>query len=65
MATLKFFKNYNNYFNRIVKHDYSKATMNKYETVDKQNINFDKNSIVNYNINKGDENDVLCIIKWL
>ena len=42
MATLKFFKNYNNYFNRIVKHDYSKATMNKYETVDKQNINFDE-----------------------
>ena len=26
---------------------------------------FDKNSIVNYNISKGDENDVLCIIKWL
>lgn len=42
MATLKFFKNYNNYFNRIVKHDYSKATMNKYETIDKTNINFNE-----------------------
>lgn len=42
MATLKFFKNYNNYFNRIVKHDYSKATLNGYETVDKTNINFDE-----------------------
>lgn len=42
MATLKFFKNYNNYFNRIVKHDYLKTTMDKYETVDKPNINFDE-----------------------
>lgn len=42
MATLKFFKNYNNYFNRIVKHDYSKTTMNKYETIDKTNINFNE-----------------------
>ena len=42
MATLKLFKNYNNYFNRIVKHDYSKATMSNYETIDKTNINFDE-----------------------
>ena len=40
MSTLTFFKNYNNYYNRIVKHDFSSSTMNNYESVVINNINF-------------------------
>lgn len=40
MSTLTFLKNYNNYYNRIVKHDFSSSTMNNYEAVVINNINF-------------------------
>ena len=40
MSTLTFFKNYNNYYNRIVKHDFSSSTMNNYDHFVINNINF-------------------------
>ena len=40
MSTLTFLKNYNNYYNRIVKHDFSSSTMNNYESFVINNINF-------------------------
>ena len=40
MSTLTLLKNYNNYYNRIVKHDFASSTMNNYEAVVINNINF-------------------------
>lgn len=57
MSTLTFLKNYNNYYNRIVKHDFSSATMNNYESVVINNINFNPGDgvfteqIINWNYN--------------
>ena len=57
MSTLTFLKNYNNYYNRIVKHDFSSSTMNNYEFVVINNINFNPGDgifteqIINWNYN--------------
>lgn len=57
MSTLTFLKNYNNYYNRIVKHDFSSTTMNNYESAVINNINFNPGDgvfteqIINWNYN--------------
>ena len=54
MSTLKLFKNYNNYYNRIIKHDLSPSTMDSYTTVDLTNANF----------NPGDGVTTQHVINW-
>lgn len=57
MSSLTFFKNYNNYYNRMIKHDFLAATMNAYNTVTIDNINFNPGDgiyteqIINWNAN--------------
>lgn len=40
MSSLTFLKNYNNYYNRMIKHDFLSTTMNAYDSVTINNINF-------------------------
>lgn len=55
MSTLTFLRNYNNYFNRIIKHDYLATTMTSYDSTSFNNINFDEQDgiyteqVVNWN----------------
>lgn len=57
MSTLTFLKNYNNYYNRIIKHDFLSSTMNAYESVVINNINFNPGDgifteqVINWNYN--------------
>lgn len=49
MSKLTFFKNYNNYYNRIVK-DNIQEDLSVYEKVDKENINFNPANDINTEI---------------
>ena len=40
MSSLTFLKNYNNYYNRMIKHDFLSTTMSAYTSVTIDNINF-------------------------
>lgn len=40
MSTLTFLRNYNNYYNRMIKHDFLSTTMSAYESETFNNINF-------------------------
>lgn len=40
MSKLTFLKNYNNYYNRMIKHDFLSTTMSAYESETFNNINF-------------------------
>ncbi len=40
MSSLTFLKNYNNYYNRMIKHDFLSTKMSAYTSVTIDNINF-------------------------
>ena len=47
MSTLRFFKNYNNYENRIIKHDTSISDYSTYTYYDINGVNFNPNDSLN------------------